>query len=174
MFIKYCVERWLSSYEHILLLQRTQVQSLEPTSDSSQPCITPVPGHVTPLASLGFWTHMHIPQRHIYTIKNKFKQIYLCVPLRRVWVLCCWQAMVGWGDWEEEGLFHPSGFRAILRAVNSQRNGKSRSFPSCIEERNGDRGRQNNLVKTQRKEVCVEGFRVRSDQSGATEHSTRH
>lgn len=72
------------------------------------------------------------------------------------------------GTGTQEGLFHPSGFRAVLHAVNSQRNHKARSFSSCIGERNGDRGRQNNLVKTQRKEVWKASgldllFRVRSD-----------
>lgn len=67
------LKRWLSGYEHLLIIQRTQVQLPAPLLDASR-LIIPVSRGLT--AFSGFWAHLvHIlTSRHtdINIIKNYF------------------------------------------------------------------------------------------------------
>lgn len=67
------LEKWLSGYEHILLLQRTLVPFSAPTSGQSQPPVIPAPADLTSLASImGTYTHVYIP---LHTHTHKYIQL---------------------------------------------------------------------------------------------------
>ena len=60
------LEGWLSVYECLLLLERTQVQFQTPWSGSSQPPVTPTPGDST--CSLAAESNSkHTARIHVYT-----------------------------------------------------------------------------------------------------------
>lgn len=73
-------EKKLRGSQRVLLLQRTQVQLLVPTSAGSQPLITLAPGGLTPSSDLtGSCSHVwctNIPQMHTHTHKEK-RKLYL-------------------------------------------------------------------------------------------------
>lgn len=59
-----CLEWWLSSGEHCLLLQRIWIQCPEPRSVSSWLPVTPAP--TTPTPSSGLHGYSHTPGIHLY------------------------------------------------------------------------------------------------------------